>query len=721
MFATLAQGWSFPNTPARLNQALIAGGAAGSYLWNSVSPDFDMTAAFCPQKDSPAQGFAADRTISFKSLKIDGELGYFACSWKTTQIWRNDSPVPIEAIYTFPLRGDAVLRGLSAKIGARRVAGRVVPAREAEEAYENAIGSGDLAILVQKSSLGLYTVNLGSLAPGESVEIELDCSRLNRWDEGRSRFVLPLTVSPRFGDASRALKTRAKIFSAPDADYRVAIRLRVSPELKDARISSPETEIKLKDIDGAREIVAAAKMDGDFALDIDVGASPPPPLSVDAGDDRFLFIPPVASSAPGRRLSARILADCSGSMSGPRVALARKFLLAFASLLSPVDSFQYARFGSSVAAFGDGLRKCSALNRLRLRKAIKSTYAEMGATRLEEAIIRAVAEPEPAPVILVTDGNVWSADNAIREAATRGRKIFCVAVGSAPNLPLLEKIAEETGGECFSLNYGEDPARTARAVYRAARDAPRPVQIDWGVPVVWQSPSINGSPAIALARTSPAKPPVVSGSGFRLALGAWRDAKDENLAATAAARQLKDVADAGERERVAMRYGLLTDETALILEYRRKTKTAGLPRVEYVPQMIGRDAGERVWDSHAFFSVHAAFGLLPPQSAILNFLIVDDKKATLAKFFKLWRESVYSGGNFNVAAPGLENARALLASIADRHKLELSAVGDALAAWIVARRLLPDAPPLARHEKRRLKAAPTNAALTAEFDAWLNA
>lgn len=74
-------------------------------------------------------------------------------------------------MYTFPLPLDAVLLDLDIVIGNRHLKGAVVEKRAAETKYEDAVESGDAAVMLEELEPGMYTMNVGNLLPRENVTI----------------------------------------------------------------------------------------------------------------------------------------------------------------------------------------------------------------------------------------------------------------------------------------------------------------------------------------------------------------------------------------------------------------------------------------------------------------------------------------------------------------------------------------------------------------------
>ncbi len=120
------------------------------------------------------------------------------------QTFRNAEAVNIEAVFTFPVPPEAVLLGVEVTLDGRVLRGQVLPAEQAEEDYEEAIVSGDGALLLQSAGRGLYTINVGNLLPGQVAELDYRYALLGVWDDDLWRLVLPTTLAPRYGDPHRA-------------------------------------------------------------------------------------------------------------------------------------------------------------------------------------------------------------------------------------------------------------------------------------------------------------------------------------------------------------------------------------------------------------------------------------------------------------------------------------------------------------------------------------
>ena len=117
-----------------------------------------------------------------RATAISGRLQGLLGEITIAQTYRNAEPVNIEAVFTFPVPVEAVLLGVDIRIDDRVLQGRVLPRRQAENAYEDAVSGGDGAILLQEAGRGLYTVSVGNLLPGQTAQLRYRYALLSVWN-----------------------------------------------------------------------------------------------------------------------------------------------------------------------------------------------------------------------------------------------------------------------------------------------------------------------------------------------------------------------------------------------------------------------------------------------------------------------------------------------------------------------------------------------------------
>ena len=99
--------------------------------------------------------------IALQSVSAVGRISGLLFEMTVRQHYCNTSKCNIETVYTLPLAWGAVLMGLSVEIGGKRQTGTVIEKKQAQDKYEDAIAEGDMPVMLEQSSPGLYTINLG--------------------------------------------------------------------------------------------------------------------------------------------------------------------------------------------------------------------------------------------------------------------------------------------------------------------------------------------------------------------------------------------------------------------------------------------------------------------------------------------------------------------------------------------------------------------------------
>jgi Ca-activated chloride channel family protein len=591
---------------------------------------------------------ACGASPTLRRVTATGRASGLLLSMTVRQHYRNDTADTLEIVYTFPLACGAVLLGLSFEIGESRLEGTVLPRRQAQARYEEAVGDGDSPIMVEQSSDALYTANLGNLAPGEAAVIELRYAQLLGIEQGRVRLSVPTTIAPRYGDPGRdgGLRAHESVGASLAAAYPFEFELQVYGALAAGAIASPTHAIEVSRIEGheaamrgggAGAVAAGARvrlarqgwLDRDLVLTFDGAAGVPAAHAVRAPDGEGSVM--LASFCPTLGVAARasvdvkLLVDCSGSMGGDAIDSARRGLHRALAELRPEDRFAYSRFGSRTVHAFDGLRRADAATVAAASRLVDATEADLGGTETNAALAStfALGGGECADVLLVTDGEVWAIDAIVEAARASGHRVFAVGVGSAPAESLLRRLAEATGGACELVSPNESIEEAiARMFARLRVCRAREVTIDWGAEPLWSTlapPSVfDGDTVHAVAGFAPGVEVAprlafgVDGGEARYALAARVEALAgppeggvrAQVAAAPAGAAARRIADATARNgmrgaleawatELAVRHQLVTSVTNLFLVHRRTgaDKATDLPTLRQVEQMLAAGWG----------------------------------------------------------------------------------------------------------------------------------
>lgn len=560
--------------------------------------------------------------VLLQKVDIDATVDGLLFTVKTRQYYKNTSKKNIETIYTFPLAWGCTLLTLTATMAGKTWQGAVLPKSEAEENYEKAIKAGDTPIMVEKSGEGLYTAHMGNLKPDEEAIIEVEYAQLLKIEQGQVRLSIPTTFAPRFGDPVNTgkLKKPASVDASLAASYPLSVTLSIGGVLAQGAISCPSHQTSIRAAEGKSvvNLTREGYLDRNLVIVIDDVASQEV-FSWASHEGEypalFSFTPASASEAPAlaSEIALKILVDCSGSMEGDSIALAREGLKSLLPLLSSADKVSYSLFGTETQRV---VRKLTAatpeFKAMSLEPAIDKTNADLGGTEMHAALtdtfeIKAEGTERPVNVLLITDGEVWDIENIIQAARECNHRIFAIGVGSSPADSLLREIAEHSDGACELVSPTEDMAAAMqRMVKRMRQGVVARLSVNWQAPVIWHSPIptvIYPGETIHLAAILGEKPSqapaltTTASSLITIATAANTEITETEVAPASevstltrlvGAKLLRDAVDTEAASQIAMKYQLVTEHTNLFMVVQRATddKALGLPEPHQIEHMV---------------------------------------------------------------------------------------------------------------------------------------
>jgi Ca-activated chloride channel family protein len=594
------------------------------------------------------------KAVLLQRVDINASVDGLLFTVKARQFYKNTTDKNIETIYTFPLAWGATLLGLTATMAGKVWQGTVLPKSEAEESYEKAIKDGDTPIMVEQSGKGLYTAHMGNLKPDEEAIIEIEYAQLLRVEQGQVRLSIPTTVAPRYGDPVKTgkLKKPASVDASLAVSYPLSLDLVINGPLAKGAVACPSHQVSVRSDEGKTlvNLNRDGYLDRDLVLVFDgVESAGVFAVAEDGGEYPALLSFTAEASAEVRQqateIELKILVDCSGSMEGDSIKLARKGLKSLLPLLSSVDKVSYSLFGTHTQRVIGRMTAATPEFKARsLTPAITKTKADLGGTELQAALkntfeIVANASERPVNVLLITDGEVWDIENTIQSARESNHRIFAIGVGSSPAESLLREIAEHSDGACELVSPNEDMAAAMqRMVTRMRQGVVAGVSVDWHAPVVWHAPIpkvIYPGETIHLAAvlgSRPAQAPVLSAGSSQVSLGAVVDMAAGSVALGAAgasptdlaqstshvspsalaelakgsaalgassaspsaltrmvgAKRVRDAATTEAASQLAVKYQLVTEHTNLFMVINRAAddKALGLPALHQIAQMV---------------------------------------------------------------------------------------------------------------------------------------
>ena len=385
------------------------------------------------------------------------------------QNYKNPYDENIEAIYTFPLSVDAILLGVEIKINDRLLKGKIIEKSEAEERYEKAIDDGDRAIMIEKSSDGIYTVNIANLLSQDSISVIIEYTQLLVWKQNQVKWQLPTTIAPKYGNpAGLNLDDVTDPSISLLAENLFSFNMIVRGVLADSDIVAPShqvdidknelnTKVTLKnDKDFMNKDIVftfktmKSKEERSFAL---LGKS------LDGYSAIASFYPSFGSDFVKKSKSVTFVVDCSGSMNGVSINSAKTAMHKALELFNEGDSFNIIKFGSHYDSLFEKEVLATEENIAIARSMVNSLSADMGGTEMPSALQSAYNghdnSRENSYLFLITDGEIYDHKNVIENAKRSEMAHFVVGVGYASDDALLKSVADETKGSYENVDPNE--------------------------------------------------------------------------------------------------------------------------------------------------------------------------------------------------------------------------------------------------------------------------
>jgi len=380
---------------------------------------------------------------------------------------------PIEAIYRFPLPGDAAVTGVVATFGDERIQTRLTGRSEAEKVYDEAFRRGNQSVLVTRESPDVFTLHLTGIPPDTDVVVQTSCTVLARAVPGGWEARLPVTIGPRYvrRDESHAGVQANPLLSVIDPRYRVSLDLTLQPTAE--LFSVPEGAVVTQAGDETRIRIGSTRPDHDLVFRW-AHDTPDEWLTSWAADDAegaytyllSLITPP--RDELGKRIPREVIlvADQSGSMQGGKWQAAAQSVVAFLKGLSADEVFNLCLFSDQAVWFSPKGPVPATKDAVKAAERFVQATSLFGGTELGVALEQALRQPrQPGEysrhVLVITDGQVTDEARLFQlvgseAAAPLSRRVSVISIDTAPNAHLALELARIGGGVAKFLTSSEE-------------------------------------------------------------------------------------------------------------------------------------------------------------------------------------------------------------------------------------------------------------------------
>ena len=395
-------------------------------------------------------------SITVERYSVDAVVDGPVATVHVTQVFRNDTPGPVEGTYVFPLPPDAAVSDFQMTVDGQVLEGKLLGKEEARRIYQEIVRRTRDPALLEHLGRGLFQASVFPIPPGESRTIELTYRQVLARDGELFRFSYPLRLLQR-GQPVESLALR--------------VELRNQPGLR--TIYSPSHLVSIQRQGDDRAVIgfeaSQAQPEQDFLLFFGTDESL---LGLNllsyrpAGEEGFFLL----LAAPSVDVSAAqvvqrdlvMVLDVSGSMEGEKLAQAKRAAQYVVEHLNPGDRFNLIAFSSGVR-FWQGQLQPVGPETQAAALAWVDELAPGGSTDINRALLEALAQLQvreeadrdrPAYALFLTDGLPTQGvteveriiDNALANAPERSVRLFTFGVGYDVNTDLLDTVSQELGG-----------------------------------------------------------------------------------------------------------------------------------------------------------------------------------------------------------------------------------------------------------------------------------
>ncbi|MCA1915782.1 VIT and VWA domain-containing protein [Methanospirillum hungatei] len=299
--------------------------------------------------------------VPLKQTRLSGTVTGPLAQFHLTQIFGFKKATfhhTIEAIYRFPLPGDAIITGVQVSFGEEVLKTTLKEREDAKDEYHRAFEEGRKGILVTRETPDIFTLHLTGIEPDNMVTVDISLLQYAIIGTSEMVFRIPLTVSPRYirDDEMRLPQKNAhpqiQILD-PGHIFTLDLIVNGNPAIK-----SPSHQIITEKKDGSVRVSlqeTEAIPDRDFILTCIAPQDQRPQFICQVEEhpkenSAYLlttFSSPMVQDEDPVQRELIILVDHSGSMSGPKWQAADWTVKNLLKTLKPDEYFNLGIFHDS--------------------------------------------------------------------------------------------------------------------------------------------------------------------------------------------------------------------------------------------------------------------------------------------------------------------------------------------------------------------------------------
>ncbi|XP_055988932.1 protein mono-ADP-ribosyltransferase PARP4 [Sorex fumeus] len=404
--------------------------------------------------------------VPLEDVCIKGKIIDFIAQVVVFQTYSNQSHVPIEAKYIFPLEDKAAVCGFEAFINGKHIVGEIKEKEEAHQEYREAISQGHGAYLMDQDSADIFTVSIGNLPPKGKVLIKITYITELSIQGTAALFFIPASVAPWQQDKAlnENIQDTVKKICVKEIGTEQSFSLTMSIEMPYVIdfISSDTHELKQKRTDCTAVVstMESSRLDSSgFCLRVGLTDAYLPRMWVEKHPEKeseacmLVFQPKLDVALRGlvKQSEVIICLDCSNSMESAVFLEAKQIALYALSLVGKKPKVNIIKFGTDYEELFPYPTYIK--NKIEATEFIMTARPAMGNTDFWK-VLRYLNLLYPSRgfrnILLVSDGHLQNEGLTLRlvKKSVRHTRLFSCGVGSTANRHTL-RILSQCGAGVF--------------------------------------------------------------------------------------------------------------------------------------------------------------------------------------------------------------------------------------------------------------------------------
>ncbi|XP_043929229.1 protein mono-ADP-ribosyltransferase PARP4 isoform X2 [Protopterus annectens] len=402
--------------------------------------------------------------LPLQEVHVKGSIIDLIAQVVVFQTYTNQSDIPIEAKYVFPLDSTAAVCGFEAFINGKHIIGEVKEKEQARHEYRQAIKEGHGAYLMDQDAPDVFTVSVGNLPPKATVLIKISYITELTQNVSGVMFQMPGAVAPFQRDSACNENTQDTVQTVCVTDTEkigglsVELSIEMPYNIENIVCWSHKIQMK-KTLTKAVVSMQTTNNEQDFILYIRMNGYYVPRMWVEKHPDEeseaclVVFCPEhhtnkTESVQDSDFTEFIILLDCSSSMSGSAHHQAKQIALYALSFIYNLKV--------NVITFGSGYKELfsypqdTSKEQKEVEEFIENAKPTMGNTDLWRPLRMLNLLPPSKGIrniLLISDGYIQNESLTLKLIKNvKHSRIFCCGIGSTVNQHTLKLLARYGGG-----------------------------------------------------------------------------------------------------------------------------------------------------------------------------------------------------------------------------------------------------------------------------------